>query len=563
MASITFWTRLEPRTRAASGTDPLVRGLRAQVRDPLWLLTRQWQVGEFRGEDAGSPVSAAVQIRAVPLTTYRPSLDGAGTALGTEPLEVRVEAEAVELGLRGAAQLGSRFEAMLRAAGLDAVVADFRGAYPIASAAPAGEIADRRSQRVRAVLAGRVTDGVTLYAAAKAAAPSPPSAPALDPAVASQAATVVAAFVAYRESLYREPPEASPWVSPELHYEFSVGSETSDGTLTLDAPEHAGGHLDWHAFSGGQTAISGGAAQAVHVRRRTFLPNALGFSGMPRSRWWDFEDAVTDWGALDAERVDLAKLLVMEFALLYSDDWHQLPVTLPVGTLARVDRLVVENSFGERTDIPAAGTSGDWRMFSLGSSGDLAERLLVAPTLPAMLEGLAIEEVVFLRDDMAAMAWAVEGKLQGPLDAPVDGFESYRERLRAEPPPEAPARTDGGPEIRYVVGTTVPDNWIPLVPVTTPARSLMLRRGLMQRPTEAGLEDVPARGRILEPWHPFYVVDEAVPQAGARVRRAFQRTRWSDGSTHVWIGRRAGAGRGPGWSGLAFDIVERLAEPSG
>ena len=29
--------------------------------DPLWMLTRQWQMGEFQGEDAGTPVHARVR----------------------------------------------------------------------------------------------------------------------------------------------------------------------------------------------------------------------------------------------------------------------------------------------------------------------------------------------------------------------------------------------------------------------------------------------------------------------------------------------------------------------
>ena len=35
--------------------DPVIddRALRAEVRDPLWMLTRQWQMGEFQGDDAG------------------------------------------------------------------------------------------------------------------------------------------------------------------------------------------------------------------------------------------------------------------------------------------------------------------------------------------------------------------------------------------------------------------------------------------------------------------------------------------------------------------------------
>lgn len=55
-ASRTLWTRLEPRTRDTK----LDRVLRAEVHDPAWMLCRQWQVGEFQGEDAGSPVDASL-----------------------------------------------------------------------------------------------------------------------------------------------------------------------------------------------------------------------------------------------------------------------------------------------------------------------------------------------------------------------------------------------------------------------------------------------------------------------------------------------------------------------
>ena len=56
MPSITSWNRLEPRTRS-----PSLLGIEARIHDPLWLLARQWQFGEFLGEDAGSPVSVRVR----------------------------------------------------------------------------------------------------------------------------------------------------------------------------------------------------------------------------------------------------------------------------------------------------------------------------------------------------------------------------------------------------------------------------------------------------------------------------------------------------------------------
>ena len=73
--SITTWTRLEPLPREAS----LERSLQAQVRDPAWMLARQWQVGEFTGADAGSPVQATLAGQLQTLTTYCPGGDPSAT----------------------------------------------------------------------------------------------------------------------------------------------------------------------------------------------------------------------------------------------------------------------------------------------------------------------------------------------------------------------------------------------------------------------------------------------------------------------------------------------------
>ena len=52
--TLTRYNRLESRPR----TDNFSRALRAEVRDALWMLCKQWQMGEFAGDDAGSPVFA-------------------------------------------------------------------------------------------------------------------------------------------------------------------------------------------------------------------------------------------------------------------------------------------------------------------------------------------------------------------------------------------------------------------------------------------------------------------------------------------------------------------------
>src|ERR1700752_3084371 len=108
--SVTTWTRLEPQPRDAS----MARSLQAQVRDPLWMLARQWQVGEYLGSDGGSPVQATFAGNQQAMTTYRPGLAGAATVTydATVPLEAHVERESPVLALRGAVQLGLYFESL-------------------------------------------------------------------------------------------------------------------------------------------------------------------------------------------------------------------------------------------------------------------------------------------------------------------------------------------------------------------------------------------------------------------------------------------------------------------
>ena len=75
MASITSWTRLEPRPRSTA----MRASLEAQLCDPLWLLGRQWQLGEFQGEDAGTPVQARLRAESMRLSRWAPGRPAAGS----------------------------------------------------------------------------------------------------------------------------------------------------------------------------------------------------------------------------------------------------------------------------------------------------------------------------------------------------------------------------------------------------------------------------------------------------------------------------------------------------
>ena len=573
--SITSWTRLEPQPRDGS----MERSLQAQVRDPLWLLGRQWQVGEFLGADAGSPVQATLGAELQTVTTYRPGADPAATvAIDPElPLETHVERKQVELKLRGSVQLGYYFESLVREAGIagsTAVIAQFRAAFPISADPPDVAYTPVTAIRFRALMAGRAIDGEALYASAVAvAAGQVPPVPL--PPVASNAGmpAVIADFVAWRASLFSEPDHDSAWQSTRLDYNFALGSPAPAANVLLNAPDFPGGHLDWYSFSlqggDGSAAASANPALVTPVSFN-FFPAHVTFRGVHDPRWWCFEDAVTDFGALDAQHVDLAKLLVMEFALVYGGNWFSVPVPTPIGNLSRVTTLVVTDTFGLRTFIRpseqttfAAGET-PWSMFKISGNGTRSDFIMMAPTLGLVDDADALEEVVFLRDDMAAMAWAVEHQLQSrDLDLPVDTQEAYQRRLKENGPPPPPIAKPDGPQIYYTVEAPAPDNWIPMVPVQTAQGALYLRRGTMDVPTTKGLVKIQARALILEPGHPFFLADHILPRSGIQADRYFRRTRSSDGQTFVWLARKSGSGRGPGWSGLRFDLVRDMAKPAG
>ena len=174
----------------------------------------------------------------------------------------------------------------------------------------------------------------------------------------------------------------------------------------------------------------------------------------------------------------------------------------------------------------------------------------LAPAITKVQEGEPLEQVNFLRDEMANMVWAVEDTVPSQAGRGVSGKEMA---LRHEA--ETPFAATPGVKIRYVLGTTVPDNWIPFIPVHRDASTSEIQ---LQRAALLGSKG--ALGVIVtEKSAPYYINEEVIERSGAIVKRGFQRTRWVNGETYVWIGRRKGPGRGEGWSNLKFDQIENIS----
>jgi hypothetical protein len=571
-ASITSWTRVEPHARTGKLEAGLALGLEARVYDALWLLGRQWQMLELEGQDSGSPVGVEVNGTLTPLSRWRPHGGQAQDVPAGVPLEAIGERERVlpPLGdnqafgdFRLAAEAGLQLLRMIDRQLRDPRKSDdyrkrFLREYPLREPDDPDDL-DAGSRRFLAVAARRVPDGSRMYADFQVALGEDPQLPRKPPINGNDQVGVLAAireWYEWCEGLFSEPaPGQSAWDAGRMEYSFATGS----GDLVLDAREHDGGHLDWYSFvrhgAGSATLGQPPAGRKPKVFGRTAIPTPVSYPGMPAPRWWEIEDSRVDFGTVAAAPSELLKLVLIEFATVYGNDWFSVPLdAMDVGSLCEIDSVTVTDAFGDEISLQpfGDGEGTDWRMFELATdagTADAGHALLLLDALPATQESGPVEEVLLVRDELANIAWAVEKTVQSATGRALDRHEDEVARRSQPEPPSGERGRD------YVLQTPVPRNWIPLLPKLerdTAGEVLfrLLARGAMRGP---GGRPVAPRGRILLPGQRLEVYEEEVPRVGARVTRVWALGRGPDGSTHLWRGRRKGAGRGEGSSGLRFD----------
>lgn len=577
MPSITTWTRLEPLPRSAD----MRQNLAARIHDPLWLLARQWQLGAFQGGDAGSPCRVELDANVSLLSRYLSKLAEGDhsneaavyTPVGKDaatPLETLVEREigrsasdqraAVEAGLHLLRLLGSELAEKYRVALLKT--------FPVDAGLP--DRLDATNARFSRVVAGRVIDGVKLRAmfarpwpaAAEIELPGSPF-PAIEPGADEDAFKVaLAAWLVWYDTLFSEPATTPAWQTNRLEYAFSVAAAsgaTSGAEAVLVAQEYPGGRLDWYSFDQDADAKHLLGAQDVPGQEHfSAQPEPMRFRGMPAARFWEFEDATVDLANLEIAREDLSRMLLMEFALVYGNDFFIIPIDLTVGSLCWISSLNVTNTFGENVTIlstrdsaAGAGIDSKWQMYCLSLSSDAgraADFFFLPPVLGPMLESKPLEEVVFAPGEMANLVWAIEQTVQGYNGRPMNRaelFQRQRQRELDRRESEQPGSTDpaSGP-LEYRLFTKAPDYWNPLNSVGTG----LLKLGTLNIPLGVLLKEL-ADGAA------SHLREEEIPREGIHITRSHQYTRWTDGSTHLWIGRRKQPGRGETSSGLQFDVI--------
>lgn len=626
------WNRLEPRTRQVDFEE----ALQCQIQDPLWMLTRQWQFGEFKGEDTGSAVHARIQLQTTRITKYQ--LPGGNVRAYSDevPLEAVVESESAgisyKLRLQAADQLLKYFDYYGQQYNLSnpanpyekssyksVLSREFPIRLPEVDAAvdsdlvvveKAALLSNSRAHQLLSAMSGRSFDGFAFHQYII----GQPNATRLNLLLNQIQRShrhwlelAVDDFDKWCKKQVQRPAQKqhTAWDTKHLEYQFNCAlpGEGPDNTV-LCAEEYYSGDLDWYAFelksaisSPRQLLESDDQERQAAIKTETFsfIPTPAEYAGMPNARWWEFEDGAVDLGNLNADTTDIAKIILSEFALIYGNDWFVVPYPVAAGSLSEIKGIVVTDVFGQKTLVEAANQGQQdnwtgWGLFNLShqksdpqQSLAADSRLFLPPTLARVQESDPVEDVYLVRDEMANMVWAIEANIEDYLEKGMDGHHAALALA------DFLATYDSGPTngdpvpvtapLSYTLGNTVPENWIPFIPVhlRNQNRKIQLQRAAMPRLFRDRFEAVRPRTQLMRfgfqaapeseivpkvnptaqmQQEPYYIFEEEIPRSGIRLNARYQRARWYGGQIFNWLGYRKTIGRGEGASGLEFDTIK-------
>ena len=206
---------------------------------------------------------------------------------------------------------------------------------------------------------------------------------------------------------------------------------------------------------------------------------------MPTPRYWEMEEGRVDLSRLEPAADDLGRMLLMEFVLVYSNDWQLIPLDVPVGTVLRVASLKATDTFGNVLTMSGV-SAGRRQQRSVGHVPALAAHrgrrrppyplpatgaplFLLPPVLGAFQQSARRSK----RSASCATRWSTS-----------PGASSASCRLRSAPGKtgwkrrSSASASTGGTSwgdlsvenlARYELATRVPRYWIPLLPVPTVA----------------------------------------------------------------------------------------------
>ena len=533
---IITWNRLEPRPR----TENFDRTLRAEIRDALWMMTRQWQFGEFQGEDTGSAIFSKIHIKKNQLNKIKLGTGGLVGDISAElPLESNVEKESLEIDFLMRLEMGRYWERLIskrikkemaltdaeKQTIISLVIGEFRktdGPVDLNFYLPDSELTSNAYfysnpdlwHATASHTNGRAFDGYAFYTWLIPVLNDPSAFVTADLGLSLEDETLVLSIVSSSKILfqswfkrnYAQPTGSeTAWNSKQLEYQFSVGSlnPLASSPEVLVSDEYYQGSLDWYNFDFDKSSSDYVGTEnplLTQLDEFTVIPSPVKFGGMPNPRWWEMEDRKVDLGDVNPSTSDTAKIIYSEFGLIYSNDWMIFPYTAEAGSLCEITDIIVTDCFGQQTKVVSAnGGIGDedddwkrWSFFNLNIKGDeILEpdtRLFIPPVASQVLESEPVEAVNFIRDEMANMVWGIEKTIPNGLSGGIDGYETalkhvnFLKTLASEP---LPVVSDNNAVIKYKLTNSVPENWIPFVPSklsTLPlSRQIQLQRAALPR----------------------------------------------------------------------------------
>jgi hypothetical protein len=513
--------RLEPRSRTAS----LEPGLAARLYDPAWTLGRQWVLGEFEGEDCGTPVLAEVSLArhrfaavrasgmSVPFDPQTTILDAIVEALPATPdwtLAERVDA-------------GQALTADLAGAGMADEARKLLADFPLI--APTRLAEDPDVQALWTLARGRVPDGQIIAEKVNG-----------DPGAFGWGGPGKDIVSRWLDTLPRRD-LPSAWDPARLEYGFAVDLPSLGDDLV--AENYAGRGLDWHSFSRVRSGSPSRTPEALNLER---VPTAVTFAGMPEPRYWMAEGRQVEFGAVEADPTDLARMAMLQFAFVYGNDAFLMPFPIDPGTLTEVTALSVRDTFGVVTVIgpaarPGAAHRGGFAFLSVDpAQGPRSPGLVLAGMAQSALAGPALEDVLLMRDEMANLVWAVERTTEGELGTAVARPEALARSATARSRHEGPADS-------YRLRSEVPANWFPM----------SLRPGLVRLLQLDRLSGAPDPAGLLLPRPGQAIHEGEVHREGLVLCRRPVMTRAPDGRRLLWFRAERSPGRGEGGSGLGYD----------
>ena len=592
--SILMWNRLENSLRNENQID---KALRFEIRDPLWMLTRQWQFGELDGEDAGTLAFANIKGEQSPIkgiggqTHPMQEFD-----VSNMPFEFALEHEAFNPDIAQRLEMGRHWERILTkrlpANNAKTVINQFRNNTRFQFNAGVSDEPDRaglfqHAQKysdenylllLRTVKNSKIIDGFILIQELRSGKLASVFLPQNDDKVNAAGKE----FLQWFERIYGQLAVENSWHPQHLEYQPQLAFVGSTGqTRVLRKEEYFGDGIEWHGFSPKPTwdgqANATLSVDARKITNETVIPSAIRFRGMPSQRLWEMEDAQVDFGSIRATSTELSKMLFAEFGLVYGNDWLIAPVQFSCNSLCRVSEIIVTDVFGRETVLNETPPIEDWAFFQTQVSENGKRWLFLANGNELVQESKPIEKVLFMRDEMSNMIWGVEEIISSPLGGGRSGetlAKQTTELVRSLDNKEV-AATEGtlsSAGWKYKAGTLMAENRIPFIPMAVSnAQSLQLekRRVVLQRAAIPRVSDefqpvrIRPRTSLLgyqgkgenEKLPSLLLFEEEVPRAGMELSLIWKRTRWYNGQTITWLSRKKKMGKGEIDANFRFDSI--------